>query len=169
MAMLESLAHNKRAEVAAFAQMAAWYRKAETRARDNNDPNLYYPALNRIAAEVLTNFGRPDWTGLDETTLIPVRQNLAVTNSANPDFWNVTSTIDLRVYEALAKRHLAAEVTDIEAAYRDVHERVSQPWLWASVHDQFRLVLPAYQIKASSDEKTAVARLLALVEAMAKD
>ena len=58
LALVEAIAGRPRDELAAIASMQASYAKAEARARDSHHPELFYPALNRMAAELILNAGK---------------------------------------------------------------------------------------------------------------
>ena len=45
--------------------MKVRYANAEKLARTSNDPRLFYPALNRMAAELIVDCARPGWRGFD--------------------------------------------------------------------------------------------------------
>src|SRR5262249_4404333 len=77
-----------------------------------------------------------------------------------PDFWNVVSQIELRLYESLSRGDLATEVSKIIAAYDDLHLRSQMEWMWSSVYDQAQFVLPKYAKNASTREQAATKRVI---------
>lgn len=156
-AMVAKLAGDQRAERAALAQMRDWYARAEELARRTKDPGLFYPALNRIAAEVAGAAGRT--VALDDADLDPVRQNLADRNRDNPDFWSVAALTDLRMYEALARGELAKALPAIEREYDDLYRRCDADWLWKSVSDQADFVLSICAAAATGSERNAAQSL----------
>ena len=160
MAMLESLAGNAAAEMDAIVKMKRRYLNAETNARATNSAELYYPALNRMAAELIVEANAPDWPGFDAGGVKEVRDSLIAKTRDDPDFWSVVGVTDLRLYEALAKRQLASELESIVAEYVGLYERVSAPSMWGSVYDQARWVVPRYMSRVGDEEDKAALVLL---------
>ena len=160
MALVESLANEPGAEAKAIANMKVRYANAETLARAVHDPRLFYPALNRMAAELIVDGAKPGWRGFDAAALAEVSANLAATTRDDPDFWSVVGLTELRLYEAIAGRRLARELDAIVGEYRDLHCRVSAPTHWSSVLDQVSFVLPKYKLRARAAEKQAAEALL---------
>ena len=168
MALLEAEAKRPSAEVRAIANMKLRYANAEKLARASNDPLLFYPALNRMAAELIVDGVRPGWRGFDSSARTEVRNDLAVKTRDDPDFWSVVGLTELRLYEAIAKRALAVELDAIVREYRDLHERVSATTYWSSVLDQVRFVLPKYERRAAAAEQRAAAALTKYLEGLAR-
>ncbi len=160
MAMLESLAGNSVAEMEAIVKMKRRYFNAETKARETKSSELYYPALNRMAAELIVEANAPEWPGFDARGVQEVRDSLIAKTRDDPDFWSVVGVTDLRLYEALAKRQLSSELESIMAEYVGLYERVSAAWMWASVYDQARWVVPRYMSRVGDDEDKAALSLL---------
>ena len=52
------------------------------------------------------------------------------------------------------------QVTNIIAAYDDLHLRIQADWMWGSVYDQATFVLPKYAKRASREEQDAITRLV---------
>jgi hypothetical protein len=167
MAMLEAEAKRPGAETKAIASMKLRYGIAEKLARASNDHLLFYPALNRMAAELIVDAARPDWRGFDTTELTEVRNNLAAKTRDDPDFWSVVGLTELRLYQAIAERKLAVELDAIIREYDDLHGRVSATTSWSSVLDQVRFVLPKYEVRATAIEKKAVLALTKYLEGFA--
>jgi len=168
MALLEAEARKASAEIKAIANMKLRYANAEKLARTSHDPLLFYPALNRMAAELIVDSARRGWRGFDSATLSEVRNHLAAKTRDDPDFWSVVGLTELRLYEAIAKRALALELDALLREYRDLHERVSATTYWSSVLDQVCFVLPAYERRASATEKKAAAALTKYLKALAQ-
>jgi hypothetical protein len=167
MALVEALAKEADAEAKAIASMKARYAKAEALARAAHDPRLFYPALNRMAAELIVEGAKPGWRGFDAAALAEVSANLAATTRDDPDFWSVVGLTELRLYEAIAGRRLVHELDAILGEYRDLHCRVSAPSHWGSVLDQVSFVLPKYKLRATAAEKQAAETLLTQLAALA--
>ncbi len=144
--------------------MKAAYASAVKIARKSKADNLFYPALNWMAAELIANAGKRASHRFDRGLLEEVRANLAAKTRDDPDFWSAAALADLRVYEALAEGNLAGALESIMRDYRDLHARVSAPWMWGSVLDQLCFVLPKYAKRASAPERQAVETLMRLLE-----
>ena len=168
MALLEAEARRPSAEIAAIAHMKLRYGNAERLARASNDPLLFYPALNRMAAELIVDAARRGWRGFDSAALTEVRKVLAAKTRDDPDFWSVVGLTELRLYEAIAKRALVVELDAIVREYRDLHGRVSATTYWSSVLDQVRFVLPKYGRRATAAEKKAAMALTKYLEGLAE-
>ena len=162
-AMVERIAGDRTAEDAALGSMKSWYERAERRAIQQKDGELYYPALNRMAAELLVDAVGGGWPGFEPKALEGLRAHLDVKTRDDPDFWNVVSQTELLIYEALAKRELASRLTEIESQYDDLWARVSAFGDWDSVNVQLRLVLPRYRDRETGAEREAADALLSHV------
>ncbi len=166
LAMLEEVAEDTAAADKAIASMATHYRDAEELARKTQDPKLFYPALNRIAAELLQWANDKTWGGFAAADLDPVQQNLEHAARANPDFWCIVGITELRVYQALASKSLAKDLQNIVAAYKDVQGRAGSAWMWASVADQAGWVLGRFGAGAGA-EAQAAQQLLGMLQGYA--
>ncbi len=160
LSLLEAMANDAVAEMSAIAQMKRWYDNAEVLARSTNHPDLYYPALNRMAAELLVDAGSPAWPGFDAVSVAEVRDSLAAKTRDDPDFWSVVGVTELRLYEALAQRALAPVLESIMAEYATLYERVSASSMWSSVYDQVRWVIPKYKLRVNATESDAAQSLI---------
>jgi hypothetical protein len=161
--MIERIAGDTNAEDAAIGAMKAWYERAERRALEQNDPELYYPALNRIAAALLVDAGAHTPDGFDTNALATVRAALEKKTRDDPDFWSVNGQTELLLYEAIAKTELASRVAEIESRYQDLWARVTALGDWDTVNTQLRFVLPRYRDRTSGAERDAADGLLAYV------
>ncbi len=167
MAMLEAVANRPDAETKAIAKMKLRYGNAEKLARASNDHLLFYPALNRMAAELIVDAARPGWRGFDAEAITDVRQNLAAKTRDDADFWSVVALTELRLYQAIAERKLAVELDAIMREYDDLYGRVSAATSWRSVLDQVRFVLPKYEVRATAAERSAAMTLAKHLEELA--
>lgn len=167
LALVEGGAGASAAADEAVRKMLAHYTRAETLARDSDSPELYYPALNRMAAELAADAHEPGWRGFDPATLAFVRQRLADRTRDDPDFWSVAGLTELRVYEAVAAKSLAAAQRAIAHEYSELHRRVSGTHYWRSLYDTTRFVFDRYERRASAAEAKACAELEALLEGFA--
>jgi len=167
LAMIESVASNPRAEASAIENMKKRYERAEKIARATHDAELFYPALNRMAAELIVDAGARNWRGFRAAALEEVQANLAAKTRDDPDFWSIAALTELRLYRAIAERKLADSVDAIIREFDDLHARVGASSMWGSVLDQMRFVLPAYEKRGTAAEKTAVAKLTKYLDAIA--
>ena len=69
LALLEAIAGRSDKELAAINNMKASYARAEALARASNHSELFYPALNRMAAELIVDAGKKGWTRFNPTML----------------------------------------------------------------------------------------------------
>jgi phage gp36-like protein len=159
-AMIEQVAGDPKAEDHAIAQMKVWYALAEDVARERGAPNLFYPALNRMAAELIVDAKKTTWKGFEAKALKAVRKNLETTTRTDPDFWSVVGLTELHLYEALADRDLAGHLADIQREYDDHYAHVSAVGYWDSVYTQLEFVLPKYVERARKVEQDAAAALM---------
>ena len=160
LAMVETRAGRSAAARRAVAQMALHYGAAERLACDSGDPDLFYPAMNRMAAELVTRSRRlASWAGFGAADLDAVRASLQARAASDPDFWSLVGLVEIELYAALAERRLAAALPGLLKAYEDLQARVAAPWMWASVADQADFVLPAWQRGAPRVEQRAAQAL----------
>jgi CHAT domain-containing protein len=177
LALLEKMAGDVRAERTALAQSAAAYTLAEECARTTGDALLFYPALNRMALDLVVHGSDPRWPGFSAATVQAVRQSLLDKEQHDPDFWCYAGLVELDVYEAVAGRRLAQALEggqgsgqgndSILSRYTDLHNRVAALSMWGSVADTASLVLLPYAQQAGRAEASAAQRLLALVTGFA--
>jgi hypothetical protein len=160
LSMLEAMAGDADAEQEAIARMKQRYDNAEALARQTKHPELFYPALNRMAAELIVAGKAETWGGFDPTHVAEIRESLLAKTRDDPDFWSVSGVTQLRMYETMARRSLAPSLESILDEYASLNERVRATWLWASVYDQARWVVPKYMERADTVEDAAACRLL---------
>jgi hypothetical protein len=164
LALIEAAAGRSREERRAISRMQAHYARAETLGRDGGLAASFYPALNRIAADLVLHAGERGWRGLDPSAVALIRRSLAETVRDNPDFWCVAGQIELSMYEAVATGLLSRARRSIEAAYEDLHTRVAAPRMWGSVRDQAQFVLRRYAARANVAEQRAALALIRALE-----
>ena len=140
-AEVEGVAENAQAERKAALAMATHYRRAEDLARRSGHTQLFYPALNRLAGELVAHSGQSTWAGFDPRDLAAVRLSLQTKIQEDPDFWSVVGLPELSLLEALASGQLPALLPSILSAYEDLQSRAGTPWMWASVAEQTDFVL----------------------------
>jgi hypothetical protein len=167
LAMVESLAGRPKDERRAIERMRERYARAEALEAATGSVDLFYPALNRIAAELVLRAGDPDWSGLDDTSVAAARRSLQAKTLSEPDFWSVVGLTELRLYETLAGRRLAVALPSIRREYDDLRRRVSAPSMWGSVRDQLQFVLTKYSDRTRGAEQKSAKALLAHVTKLA--
>ena len=170
MARLEGMAVPAAASAKAHAIdcMAEHYRRAEAMALHSGEADLFYPALNLVAAELLARGRHRQWPGFGAARLQRVRQSLERKLREDPDFWSVVGLPELSVYEALANHTLAAQLPNILSSFEDLHQRAGTGWMWASVADQLGFVLEHLDGITSAD-RPAAAELLGLLNRYAAE
>ena len=159
-AMVERAAGDAKAEEYAIDRMRHWYERAEQAAAGPDAPALFYPGLNRVAAELLLGQRRKGWRGFDERSIDKVRASLEEQIRDEPDFWCVVGKTELRLYETLAAGELAPARASFERELDDLHVRMDAPPAWDSVLVQLDFVLPRYADRASKAEAAAATALL---------
>ncbi len=159
--LIEALAGNRAAETAAIESMRAHYEKAEALGLENGLPDVFYPAMNAMSAELALNAGRPAWKGLDRKRIDAARASLSAKVRDDPDFWSVVGQTELSLYEALSDGSLVKKRLMLESEYGDLHRRVSAQSLWGSVRDQLTFVLSKYMARTKGEERKAAETLLA--------
>jgi hypothetical protein len=168
MAMLEAMAKRAGAEAKAIANMKLRYGNAEQLARASNDPQLFYPALNRMAAELIVDGAKRGWRGFDPAATTDLIRNLAAKTRDDADFWSVVGLTELRLYQAIAERTLAVHLDAITREYGDLHGRMDATTNWRTVRDQVRFVLEKYAVRATAPERSAATALIKHLEELAR-
>ena len=168
LAIVEGAAGREAAELDAIAKMKNHYEAAERIARENAGGRAtgssYYPAMNRIAAQLALLGGTARAAALDAETLGFVQNTMM---AAPVDFWSVVGQTELRMYASLFAGTLKKDIAKLVEEFSDHHGRVSAPKRWASVLDNASFVLVKYQQRASRSESEAAARLLAHLTGLA--
>jgi hypothetical protein len=169
MALIERIAGRTKEERESIEKMHTFYLAAENKARETNDAGLFYPAMNRMAAEIIINAGNAGWQGLNPAQLAEVRNNLATKSRNNPDFWSIAGLVELDLYEALAQTgsgDLPKALPGLQRGYDDLYSRVTSTRLWSSVYDQARFILEPYSATATAAAQDAATKLLTLLRDM---
>jgi len=170
LALIEAAAGREDQELEAISKMRDHYNAAEKIARSsesnaNERVNLYYPAMNRIAAQLALEAGTSRASTLDAETLAIVQRSMA---AAPVDFWSVVGQTELKMYASLFGGTLEKDVTSLTEEFKDHHSRVNAPKRWASVLDNASFVLLKYKSRASRGEAAAAGRLLELLAGLAR-
>lgn len=168
LAMIARVSADKSAARTALRLMEKAYAEAESLGRARGDSaNLFYPRLNRIAAQVAIKAGVKPMKWSDPELVRETRKLLEVNAKLNPDFWSIVGQIELTMMEAMAAGNLASAAKGIQASYTDLHERVKAPTYWSSVSDQISFLFPIYyeRVKQQADERRAVEAISVQIEA----
>jgi CHAT domain/Lecithin:cholesterol acyltransferase len=159
LAMLATQARDEEAATEAIGQMVVHYAAAERIAKETASPDLFYPAMNRMAAELALHAGKDDWNRLQLADVEAARSSLRARTASDPDFWSIVGETELAFYEALSAGNLAQALNSLREAYDDVARRITSAWRWKSVRDQLEFVLPRYVARASAPEQQAATKL----------
>ena len=154
LAMLEAVAGRDEDERQAIAQMLEHYGAAEAIAHETGVRPIFYPAMNRIAAQLAL---AADAKPLDEADITAVRKSM---QSVSPDFWSVVGQTELKVFASMAAGQLSQDLGGLIADFGKHHERVSNSWMWGSVLDTANFVSSRYRRLANESEKAAADKLL---------
>ncbi|MBZ5689587.1 MAG: CHAT domain-containing protein [Acidobacteriia bacterium] len=160
LALIEAASGRPAEEQKAIEAMKLHYQGAAEIGRKNEASDVFYPALNYLAAELSLNAGRRGWKGFDPSIFQSTRASLEAKSLRDPDFWSVVGQTELKLYNAVAGRKLASERESLERGYQDLYRRVSAPWMWSSVYDTAQFVLRKYSARASDRESKAADALL---------
>ncbi|MFT3717310.1 CHAT domain-containing protein [Pseudorhodoferax sp.] len=157
----------RQAEGEALTAMAHAYDAGVQLARALQHPQLYYPAINCMAAELI----RPQdpqggqQAGFSDEAVAAVRKSLDQQLTDKADFWLAVSRIELDIYVALQQRTLEQALPKIAALFDDLHGRVPSPGLWGTPRDQQEFVLERWLARSnpSAGERAAAGSLLQLL------
>jgi hypothetical protein len=166
LALIEAAAGNEAQEADAIAKMKDHYAAAEqiARSQDSADgttkANLFYPAMNRMAAQLALEGGTTG-VAFDPSALEAIRQSMA---AAPVDFWSVVGQAELTMYGSLFGGSLANDLMALTQEFSNHFDRVNAPRMWASVYDNARFVLGKYMARAAAPEAAAAKQLLKTLE-----
>ena len=168
LALLQQQAGHAVAAGRRLAEAAAAYGQAEQMAAARQDPQLFYPALNRMTLEYVLSFGQRGWAGFEAADVAAVVRSLHASIATEPDFWAHAATIELDLLQALAGRRLAAERAALELRFATLADRVKSVRMWGSVADNAGLVLGVHATRTRGAEAAAAKALLAVLEGYAR-
>ena len=154
-AMVHKTDNRKDDALNAVAQMQQRYLRAEELGRAGGGTDWFYPALNKIAAQVITYLHDRANKPFDAAAAALLAHGLEQKIHAAPDFQSVVSRIELSIYCALAGDTLPADVGTILAQFDDLFVRAKAPRYWNSVRDQFTFVLLLCRDKMTPETKAA--------------
>jgi CHAT domain-containing protein len=167
---LEKIEGRAKAAKSAVEEMAGHYRRAFDLARERKADDLFYPAINLVAAElVLTGrSGKRRGRELAASLFEDARRSVEAKNQHSPNFWTLIAEPELRLYEALVRGTIVKQAPAIVRAFRDVHRRSQSSAEWASVVDTLRFVLDPYLERATQKTGQAARKVLAEMMNLAK-
>jgi tetratricopeptide (TPR) repeat protein len=165
-AMLERKAGDPVAEREALEAMKGWYLKAEELGLKAKLNDVFYPAINRMAAECVLRVGEADWRGFNPVDLNKIRQILSQKVQDEPDFKGLCGLIELEIYEVLAncELKLVDRIVEITTRFRDLYERARDSGPWQSLSDQMELALQPYINEKSIVDPAEAASAKSLLE-----
>ena len=164
---LEAAAGDARAATDAMDRAAQAYRRAEDLARTAGDQRLYYPALNRMALELVAHGPEPAWPGYAPADSQAARDSLERAVADAPTFEAHAGLIEIDLLQALARRQLVAARGGLTVALENLHTKATAPQAWESMADQAELVLGHYIGRSAAAEREAAQALLDSVQAWA--
>ncbi|MFO1285305.1 MAG: hypothetical protein U1F49_01390 [Rubrivivax sp.] len=138
----------------------AAYGEAERLARQRGDSGSFYPALNRIGAElVLHDAGEREAAAAQATALKALRAEVAARHAEQPDLER-RGIHRLDLYEnEVTEQRLAARLEGLLAAFADVQRRCADASRWESVATQAAFVLDGCIGSGASTDASAARRL----------
>ncbi len=138
------------------------YRAASALAVQQGQPDLFYPAMNELAIDLVLQGlqargrrARPDAGLLDAA-----RRSLQDKALHEPDFWCYAGLIEIDLLQALAERRLKEAVDGLLDRYAELHTRVGSRGYWSSVADQADFLLTPHARLQGGAEAASAARLL---------
>ncbi len=164
LAMLEQQSGRASAAETARRRCAASYEEAERLAIATDHPELYYPALNRMAAALAAHSSRRTWPGFDAEVVARVRESLQRRITHDPDFWSMVGIVEVDAFVAIASHGLALALEPLLDRLRDLKMRAAAPHQWDSVAATSRFALAGWQASAAAPERAALAKWQALLD-----
>ena len=158
------------ASLAALRQMMLHYKSAETLARAEQAGNLYYPLMNRIAAELRLAYMTGRAPVIDAARLGEARESMMQEAKRNPRFWSVVGQIELRLLEAAVQGKVADASAALIAEFVELKGRVPATSSWDSVHKEARFTMEPYIALSKSTapaEATAAQAILDTLDRLA--
>ncbi len=156
LALIEAAEGRHDKEIEAISKMKDHYAAAEQIASSTGKTDLFYPAMNRIAAQLALEGGLSR-AATDRDTLAIVQRAM---HAAPADFWSVVGQTELKMYASLFAGTLAKDAGRLVGEFEDHYSRVNAPKRWASVLDNASFVLLKYKTRATAGEGAAADRLL---------
>lgn len=154
---IERLAQQPAAARTMLDRMALAYGRAVAIGRATQAPDLFYPALNLLSAQVARVRDQP--LVLDAGLVSELRHMLVQRTHEDPEFWSVLGQTELMLYEAVAAHRLAQHCEAILRGYTDLHLRAPGSQKWRTVCEQVDFVV-AELLESGPQRERAAAREL---------
>jgi len=169
LAMVEARVSEWGKRLDAVQHMAYAYMQAEQLAQNENGDNLFYPRMNRMAAELAVRAGEPGWSGFVDADVQSVRESLATKIASDPDFWSYVGAIELELYDAAAKGALHKCWPSLQERLKEAQVRAPDVRKWDSVFAQARFIFESQgrSHPLADAEARIVRELLAILESYA--
>lgn len=141
------------ARLTALREMQQHYAAAERIGREADRTDWTYPAMNRLAGELVLALAQavskdvapaasqPHRVALDEACLETVALALRQQSRDAPDFWSIVGQTELHLYQAIANGNLASAHDALLREYDSLHARMKGLGEWDTVLDQLDFVL----------------------------
>jgi hypothetical protein len=155
LALIERHAGRPAAERRALQDSLAAYRQAVRRARHEQLADLFHPAMNCLALELVLRLRAGRAPALDPALRRAARSSLLAKSRDDPDFWSQLGLVELEVLDALAEGRLAAAAPRIGRALAELHARVASTGWWGSGADQADLIYGAWMRHGQAADRGA--------------
>ncbi len=159
LALLERLLDDAAGETAQLEAARTAYRAASALALQEQSPELFYPAMNELAIDLVLQAGTRH-AALDPGLLAGSRRSLQHKSLQDPDFWCYAGLIEIDLLQALAERKLAVAAERLLDRYAELHTRVGSRGYWATVADQGDFLLTPHARQHGGAEAAQARRLL---------
>jgi hypothetical protein len=160
------------------------YRRAVALGQREGNHNLYYPAVNCLAADIALMVTGGESAAVapragvgstkrrsrfDQAVLRVLDKSLDARTGDKIDFWSVVTEIERDQYLAMSRHKLSAQLPSLEKRYRDLGRRATSIRMWTSVYDNACLVLGLYgrAPQLSLNERNAATTLLGIIQSFA--
>jgi len=139
-------------------KMYEYYAEAEQIGRQTANGHWFYPALNRMIAQLVgVDTKRAErW---DSVTARELERELDNSIRVNPDFWNVAAVTELKLYGAIAAGNLTGVAAEVITDFTDLKRRVNTALGWQSILDQFDFVSTCPRSKPTGQEAQTLASM----------
>jgi hypothetical protein len=144
-ALVNLVARRRTAMARDLVEMRAAYEKALRVGEKEGRADLFYPAANCLAADVVLGLKNRKTAPLDRKLVALVDAFVESRSKIEVDFWSVAADIELEQYQAVASHGLARKFKTLKRRYEDLHERATSARMWSSVYDTAYLVLASHR------------------------
>jgi len=171
-AMVNLVANQRQATARDLREMRAAYGEALRVGRSERCADLFYPSANCLAADLVSKSNKSK-VALDRGLVSHIERYVSERSKIEVDFWSLATEIELKQYQALGARALAARLGGLKRRYRDLYARATSARMWSSVYDNAYLVLSGYATgpgkgpNKAGPERAAAEELLTLLRGYA--